>query len=99
MGLKSLVLLVSLLLGSAAYADCPSCRGQQVAPSNLPNVGVRGMTMKTHLERDHGVNTAGMSAAQMQAAHNQAHYGSGSQIVSRSTPFRNVTRIRIFRRR
>lgn len=89
MGLKLVVLLLSLVCASFGYADCPNCRGQQAPKVQvLPDVGVQGMTMKIHLERDHQINTAGMTPAQMQEAHNAAHYG--TSVVTRS---RTVTRI------
>lgn len=83
--IRFLILVMSLALSSAAFADCPNCRGQQ-APEvqSYPNVGVVGSSMKVHLERTHGINTAGMTPAQMQEAHNKAHYGPSVRVRSRA---------------
>lgn len=101
MGLKSVVLLFSLLFSSVAFADCPNCRGQQAPTvSAYPHVGVRGASMKTHLERTHGIDTTGMTAEQMQEAHNKAHYGSSVMTRSRSvTRTASARRFLFFRRK
>lgn len=42
---------------------------------NHPTVGVKGMTMEYHLRVDHGIDTRGLTAAELQKAHDACHSG------------------------
>lgn len=89
-----------------AVADCPNGRCpavrkvQTVQPARNWNYYGSG-TLASHVERDHGVSTQGMTASQVQALHNQLHEGQVYSAVNRShvvkQPVRTALR-RLFRR-
>lgn len=100
MGLRIALMLVASCFTSFTVAKCPpgGCPGSrakmravQPSPSSGANWTYRGPgSLETHVRRDHGIDTAGMTPDQVQAAHNAAH-GAGrsvSRTVIRSSPRR-----------
>ena len=49
---------------------------------NHPTVGVKGMTMEYHLRVDHGIDTRGLTAAELQKAHDAVHAGISVQRIN-----------------
>ena len=96
MGLRIALMLVASCFTSFTVAQCPpgGCPGSkakmravQPSPSSGHKWNYYGSgSLETHVRRDHGIDTTGMTPDQIQAAHNAAH-GSGRPSV-RSSPRR-----------
>jgi len=97
MGLRIVLLLVASCFTSFAVAQCPpgGCPGKVKARvvqiTSGPKWNYYGSgSLESHVRRDHGIDTTGMTPDQIQAAHNAAH-GAGravSRTVIRSSPRR-----------
>lgn len=84
-----------------AAIDCPcgcgivgcNCRAQ-ASPVNFSNISKRSTWLESHLQLEHGIDTTGMSPADMQATHDAIHAAEGGRVVRWNGPIVRAIRNR-----